>query len=67
MHADVLEENAAEDYYNEANVKTVAEVWKHRTKEPPPIPTNNAELLRLNARDVTVLKAFFTRWSSLVQ
>jgi hypothetical protein len=48
MHADVQEENAAEDYYNEANVKTVAEVRKHCTKGPPPIPTNDAEQLRLN-------------------
>jgi hypothetical protein len=50
MHAEVLEENATKDYYNEANVKTVAKVRKHRTKGPPPIPTNNAELLRLNSQ-----------------
>jgi hypothetical protein len=66
-HADVHEENLTEAYYNEANVKTVAEVRKHRTKGPPPIPTNDADLLRLNARDVAILTGFFTPWSSLVQ
>jgi hypothetical protein len=66
-HAMVHEEALAEDYYNEANVKTVAEVHKHQMKGPPPIPNNDAELLRLNTRDVTVLTAFFTKWSSLVQ
>jgi hypothetical protein len=63
----VHEENLTEAYYNEANVKTVAEVRKHRTKGPPPIPTNDADLLRLNARDVAILTGFFTPWSSLVQ
>jgi hypothetical protein len=66
-HATIHEEMVAEDHYHEANVKTVAEVRKHRTKGPPPIPTTDADLLRLNTRDVTVLTAFFTKWSALVQ
>jgi hypothetical protein len=66
-HAEVTEDNANADHYAEANIKTVSDVKKHRTKGPPPIPNNDAELLRLNTRDVTVLKAFFTEWSSLVQ
>jgi hypothetical protein len=41
-------------------------MWKHQTKGPPPIPTNDAELIRLNTRDVAILTAFFTHWSSLV-
>jgi hypothetical protein len=49
MHAEVTEENATEDHYNEANIKMVTEVRKHYTKGPSPIPTNNAELLRLNS------------------
>jgi hypothetical protein len=66
-HADVHEENTAEDYYQEATVKTVADVSKHHTKGPPPIPSNDADLIRLNACDVAILKALFTKWSSLVQ
>jgi hypothetical protein len=66
-HAAIHEEMVAEDHYHEANVKTVAEVRKHQTKGPPPIPTNDAKLLRLNTHDVTILTAFFTKWSILVQ
>jgi hypothetical protein len=66
-HADVHEETVAEEHYHEANTKTVMDVRKHRTRGPPPIPTNDAELLRLITRDVTVLTGFFTRWSSLVK
>jgi hypothetical protein len=62
-----MEDNANEDHYAKASIKTIADVKKHRTKGPPPIPNNDAELLWLNTRDVTVLKAFFTEWSSLVQ
>jgi hypothetical protein len=65
--SDIHEEQAAEDYYNEATVKTVMDVRKHRTKGPPPIPSNDAELLRLNTRDIIVLEAFFTKWSHLVR
>jgi hypothetical protein len=63
----VHEETVAEEHYQEANTKTVMDVRKHRTRGPPPIPTKDAELLRLNTRDVTVLIGFFTRWSSLVK
>jgi hypothetical protein len=66
-HAEVTEDNANADHYTEVSIRTVSDVKKHRTKGPPPIPNNVAELLRLNKRDVTVLKAFFTEWSSLVQ
>jgi hypothetical protein len=57
----------AEEYYNEATVKTITDVRKHRTKGPPPIPKTDAELLRLNTRDVIVLEALFTEWSALVR
>ena len=56
-----------EDHYNEATLRTVADVKKHRTKGPPPLPTTDDGLLRLNNHDVVVLRAFFTKWSSLVQ
>jgi hypothetical protein len=65
--ADIHDDKMAEDYYNEATVKTVTDVRKHRTKGPPPIPMNDAELLRLNTRDVIVLEALFTEWSALVR
>jgi hypothetical protein len=41
-HATDHEEALVEDYYNEANVKTVAEVHMHQTKGPLPIPNNDA-------------------------
>jgi hypothetical protein len=66
-HADVHEETVAEEHYQEANIKTVTDMRKHSTRGPPPIPNNDAELLRLNTRDVTVLTGFFTKWSSLVK
>lgn len=57
-----------EEYYNKANIKTIVEVCKHQQmKGPLPIPTNDAELLRLNTHDVTMLTAFFMKWSSLMQ
>jgi hypothetical protein len=59
-------ENEALEFYEEATVKTVGDVRKHQTKGPPPIPTNDAELIRLNTCDVAILTAFFTPWSSLV-
>jgi hypothetical protein len=65
-HEEVSEENANQEHYNESNVKTVGDVRKHRTKGLPPIPASDAELLRLNARDVAILTAFFTKWSDLV-
>jgi hypothetical protein len=65
--ADTHDEKMADEYYNEATVKTVMDVRKHRTKGPPPIPMNDAELLRLNTRDVIVLEALFTEWSALVR
>ena len=65
--ADMHDDKMAEEYYNEATVKTVTDVRKHRTKGPPPIPMNDAELLRLNTRDVIVLEALFTEWSALVR
>jgi hypothetical protein len=40
---------------------------KRASKNPPPIPTNDAELLQLDTEYVMVLKAFFVEWSSLVQ
>ena len=64
---DIHEDKIVEDYYNEATVKTVTDVRKHRTKGPPPLPMNDAELLRLNTRDVIVLGALFTEWSALVR
>jgi hypothetical protein len=65
--ADIHEDQVAEDHYNEATVKTVMDVRKHRTKGPPHIPMNDAELLRLNLRDVVILEALFTEWSALVR
>jgi hypothetical protein len=68
MHAAIHEEMVAEDHYHKANVKTVAEACKHcTTKGPPPIPTNVAKLLWLNTCSVTILTAFFTKWSTLMQ
>jgi hypothetical protein len=64
--ADMHEDKTEEDYYQEATVKTIGDVRKHHTKGPPPIPANDAELLRLNQRDVIVLEALFTPWSALV-
>ena len=65
-HSEIHAEAIEMDYYSEATVKTVGDVRKHRSKGPPPIPSNDAELIRLNNRDVVFLKAFFTPWSSLV-
>jgi hypothetical protein len=65
--ADMHDDKMVEEYYNEATVKTVTDACKHRTKGPPLIPMNDAELLRLNTRDVIVLKALFTEWSALVR
>ncbi len=65
-HAEVHNDNVETEYYEEATTKTVGDVRKHRTKGPPEIPTNDAELLRLNNRDVVVMEALFTKWSSLV-
>jgi hypothetical protein len=64
--ADMHEEKLEEDYYHKATVKTVGDVRKHHTKGPPPIPTKDAKLLRLNQRDIIVLEALFTQWSALV-
>jgi hypothetical protein len=65
--ADMHEDKTEEDYYQEATVKTIGDVRKHRTKGPLPIPANDAELLHLNQRDVIVLEALFTPWSALVR
>jgi hypothetical protein len=65
-YKEITAENEALDFYEEATVKTVGDVRKHRTKGPPPIPTTDAELIRLITRDVAILTAFFTPWSSLV-
>jgi hypothetical protein len=44
----------------------VGDVQKHHMKGPPPIPAFFTELLRLNACDVVILTAFFTKWSDLI-
>jgi hypothetical protein len=38
-HEEINAENKELDFYEEANVKTLGDVRKHRTKGPPPIPT----------------------------
>jgi hypothetical protein len=67
-HSDMFDAATDEAHYNEAGGnKTLAEIKRHRTKGPPPIPSNDAEFIRLNSRDVAILAAFFTEHSSLVQ
>jgi hypothetical protein len=66
-HSDIFEEKTTEAIYNEGKHKTLTEIKRHRTKGPPAIPLNDAEFIRLNSRDVAILTAFFTPWSSLVQ
>jgi hypothetical protein len=45
----------------------IGDVKEHRlTKgQQPPIPASDAKSLRLNAWDVAILKAFFTKWSDI--
>jgi hypothetical protein len=66
-HSDIFEEKTTEAIYNEGQHKTLTEIKRHRTKGPPAIPLNDAEFIRLNSRDVAILTAFFTPWSTLVQ